>query len=159
MSNYLLLIKVDEDAPQLVKDYYNNYKTNYDGDSGIDLIIPNNITIANTYESEKINHMVSCEMICNNKLVSGSVSYYMYPRSSLSKTPLMMANHVGIIDAGYRGPLIGCVRNLSYCAYRVEQGMKLFQICAPDLSPITVKVVTELSETKRGSNGFGSTNK
>ena len=34
------------------------------------------------------------------------VSYYMYPRSSISKTPLRLSNSVGVIDSGYRGNLI-----------------------------------------------------
>ena len=33
-------------------------------------------------------------------------SYYLYPRSSISKTPLRMSNSTGIIDAGYRGEII-----------------------------------------------------
>ena len=36
-----------------------------------------------------------------------NTGYYMYPRSSLSKTQLRLANSTGIIDAGYRGHLIG----------------------------------------------------
>ena len=36
-----------------------------------------------------------------------NTGYYMYPRSSLSKTQLRLANSTGIIDAGYRGHLMG----------------------------------------------------
>ena len=35
---------------------------------------------------------------------------------------------------------------------------KLFQICAPDLKPIMIELVKELSQTTRGDGGFGSTN-
>ena len=44
-------------------------------------------------------------MISNSKTFN--TGYYMYPRSSLSKTKLRLANSVGIIDSGYRGNLIG----------------------------------------------------
>ena len=41
-------------------------------------------------------------------------AYYLYPRSSMgSKTPLRLSNSVGIIDAGYRGNIIGVVDNIS----------------------------------------------
>ena len=41
--------------------------------------------------------------------------------------------------------------------YLIDKGTRLFQICAPDLSPLKVVVVYELSETSRGEGGFGST--
>ena len=95
-----------------------------------------------------------------NKEKWASSGYYSYPRSSISKTPLMLANHVGIIDSGYRGPLIGAFRNIaSQVPYVVEEYTRLLQICAPDLRPIIVELVEEsfFEETERGSGGFGST--
>ena len=38
--------------------------------------------------------------------------YYLYPRSSIVKTGLRLANSVGIIDAGYRGEIIAVVDNI-----------------------------------------------
>ena len=38
-----------------------------------------------------------------------SVPYYLYPRSSISKTPLIQTNSVGIIDRDYRGNVMGKV--------------------------------------------------
>ena len=35
-----------------------------------------------------------------NSKENKNISYYLYPRSSISKTPLILANQVGIIDAG-----------------------------------------------------------
>ena len=88
----------------------------------------------------------------------------MYPRSSLSKTPLRLANSVGIIDSGYRGNLIGmfdCIRGES--PYKVPQYSKLVQICSPGLKPIFVTIVDTVEElgldTIRGEGGFGSTGK
>ena len=37
----------------------------------------------------------------------------MYPRSSIYKTPLRLANNTGIIDSGYRGNLMGAFDNIS----------------------------------------------
>jgi dUTP pyrophosphatase len=71
----------------------------------------------------------------------------------------MMANSVGIIDAGYRGNIMAKVRNMNLTSpVKVNKGDKLFQICAPDLKSIKLNIVDTLSETTRGSGGFGSTN-
>ena len=98
--------------------------------------------------------------------------YYMYPRSSISKTPLRLANSVGIIDSGYRGELMAKVDNINGCScdcscdneagdsvdYVVGQHSRLFQVCAPDLSPFaSVEIVESLDDTSRGAGGFGST--
>jgi dUTPase len=99
-----------------------------------------------------------------------NTGYYMYPRSSLSKTQLRLANSTGIIDAGYRGHLMGMfdVVNIphialnntpsDYCGAKYD---RYLQICAPSLVPIVVEMVDskeELgSETARGAGGFGST--
>jgi hypothetical protein len=99
-----------------------------------------------------------------------NTGYYMYPRSSISKTQLRLANSTGIIDAGYRGHLMGMfdVVNIPKNEYDDREadyfGLKFeryLQICAPGLVPIIVEVVhskEELGEeTARGSGGFGST--
>ena len=94
--------------------------------------------------------------------------YYMYPRSSISKTPLRLANSVGIIDSGYRGDLMAKVDNINGFScdsdsgdsvdYVVSQHSRLFQVCAPDLSPFaSVEIVDSLDDTTRGAGGFGST--
>jgi len=96
----------------------------------------------------------------------------MYPRSSLSKTQLRLANSTGIIDAGYRGHLMGMfdVVNISPdnlqnenrdADYFGQKYDRYLQICAPGLVPIIVEIVetkNELGlETERGDGGFGST--
>jgi len=82
----------------------------------------------------------------------------MYPRSSISKTPLRLANSVGIIDSGYRGELQAPVDNFSCQKYIVEEGQRLFQICSGDLTPFfNIKIVDSLDQTDRGAGGFGST--
>ena len=100
----------------------------------------------------------------NRETSSYNTGYYMYPRSSISKTNLRLANSTGIIDSGYRGHLIGMfdLVNLSENdEYVVNRYDKLLQICAPGLVPIVVEVVNTIeelgSETERGAGGFGST--
>lgn len=87
------------------------------------------------------------------------LAFYMYPRSSICKTPLRLANSVGIIDSGYRGELKAPLDCVTKTEYDIHMGDRLIQICAPDLSPITFELVNELSCTERGSGGIGSTGK
>lgn len=84
--------------------------------------------------------------------------YYLYPRSSISKKGLMMANSVGIIDRTYRGELLGAVRNVTGTDVLVGRGERLFQIVAPNMAHIQETVAWDsLDETARGDGGFGST--
>ena len=144
-----LLIKTENDT---LKTMYTNNKFYNPGDSGLDLFCPETVTIQ-PGETFKINLQINCEALSD----SGNVSYYLYPRSSIIKTPLRMSNCVGIIDAGYRGDIIACVDNIKDYPYEIKQGDRLFQICAGDLSPFTYELVDNLSNTRRGDGGFGST--
>ena len=89
----------------------------------------------------------------------------MYPRSSLSKRKLRLPNSVGVIDAGYRGNLIGMfdIVNSDEEYETVNKFDRLVQICSPNLQPIVVEIVDEINElgeiTHRGEGGFGSTGK
>ena len=90
-------------------------------DSGFDLYIPKNLEFqpwetqivdleircaAYKYNSQPGSHTSSFEEAC----VRGQVQpapFYIYPRSSICKTPFRLANGTGIIDSGYRGNLKG----------------------------------------------------
>jgi dUTP pyrophosphatase len=109
-------------------------------------------------KSQMISMGVKAEMLFQGEQSCG---YFMFPRSSISKTPLMLANHTGIIDSGYRGFLIGAFRNLMGEDYIVEENTRLLQVCHPSLCPIYVVLSQEeeLSSTVRAEGGFGSTGK
>lgn len=84
--------------------------------------------------------------------------FYLYARSSIYKTPFILANNVGIIDSGYRGNICAALYNTHSTPEVVEMGKRIAQICMPDLSfNFHVKLVEELDDTSRGSGGFGST--
>ena len=89
-------------------------------------------------------------------------AYWLMPRSSMSKTPFMCANSMGLIDIGYRGPLMGAVRQVQPLEglQTITKGTRLFQAVSGSAVPwSTVHVVDELpgSATLRGTGGFGST--
>jgi dUTP pyrophosphatase len=145
--------------PEL-KALYQNHKTVHVGDSGIDLFIPENY---HNLDGNK-TYFISHEIICWMTDISGNlVSYYLYPRSSLSKTALRMANSVGIIDSGYRGNIIAAIdtiANRDESLYIIDKHSRLFQICEPKLSQIKLVVEDEIVQNStRGTDGFGSTGK
>jgi dUTP pyrophosphatase len=134
-----------------LKKLYLSHSQYNPGDSGLDVFFPETKTI-NPGESVCIDLMIQCEAFnCNE-----NISYYIYPRSSITKTPLRLANSVGIIDAGYRGNIMVYVDNIKNYPFKINQGERLFQICSPTLVPISFSVVNELSNSNRGTNGFGS---
>lgn len=164
MSKYILEVKLDEDFPEELKDYYLNYNCNGQ-DSGIDLIIPEDI-FTNFPQVATINHKISCQMIRQNSdNTEQYVSYWLLPRSSISKTNYRMANSVGLIDSGYRGNIMAKVdlvvdnkEDIYLGINNIKPSTRLFQIATGDLTPISeVRVVSELSKTDRGSGSFGST--
>lgn len=89
-------------------------------------------------------------------------AYWLMPRSSMSKTPFMCANSMGLIDIGYRGNLMGAVRQVQPLEglQTIAKGTRLFQAVSGSAVPWSaVHVVDELpgSATLRGTGGFGST--
>ena len=154
----LLYLYVDKKNTSLYNLYVNyvekhnsEVSTSMHPNSGFDLFFPQSETFS-SINTKMINFQVKAEM-------KEPSAFYLYPRSSLSKTPLMLSNHVGIIDSGYRGFLIGAFRNLEPSTYNVEAGQRLLQICSPDLKPFLVEIVDEntFSKSERGVGGFGST--
>ena len=138
-----------------IRTLYENHSTYHEGDSGLDLFFPEEVNME-PRETKIISLGIKCEAYpSRNK--EHNISYYLYPRSSISKTPLRMANSVGIIDAGYRGSIMVAVDNISDESYCIEAGQRLFQICAPSLPSLTFELTDTLSDTARGEDGFGST--
>jgi len=78
-----------------------------------------------------------------------------FPRSSLSNKDLILANHVGVLDSGYRGELILKFRKIGEEVYEI--GDRIGQIIILPYPEIEFKETDELSETERGNGGFGST--
>ena len=132
--------------------------------AGFDMFLTNEHRfIRNTINP--VNFRIKCSAkiynIKDDNLRSYYTGYYIHPRSSLSKSPLRLANSTGIIDAGYRGPLIGMFDCFEE-TYTISSYVRLLQICAPSLMPIYVNIVDNIvelgPETSRGEGGFGSTN-
>ena len=157
----------------------NSLENNEYPDAGFDVFVPDS-PADNRLSSHafKIDFKIKCAMFNKLSYVECSVKdetiikynlnqplgFYMYPRSSISKTPLRLANNVGIIDSGYRGNLCGVFdiqRGYRLGGHDIyEQYQRLVQICSNTLEPFKVILVDDIDKlgtTERGEGGFGST--
>lgn len=81
-----------------------------------------------------------------------------FPRSSISKTPHILSNSVGVIDSGYRGEIKVRFRNLSDKEHlEYSFGDRIAQLIIIPYPRITFVESEQLSDTARGTGGFGST--
>lgn len=182
------IVATDDKMRDKLTNYYKSFTNHHQGDSGIDLYSFESIYMSNSENhpnTDTIDFQIQCEMI--DLKYNELVSYILMPRSSISKTPFMMRNGIGLIDSGYRGNITSKiiyndVRTLSsdsatsnFENFVIEYdklflkkllgGTKLpegrwFQIVAPNNRPIKVNVLNDdqtLTTTTRGEGGFGST--
>lgn len=145
---------------------YKNHRTYHKGDAGLDLFILDDLTIP-PGETLLIDLGVKCQCvtktICFWKRLIGKKynyhSYFLLPRSSISKTPLIMKNSIGLIDKGYTGSIKVPLMNTSNEEFTIKRGERYVQLVNSDLSSVKFKLVSFLRKTSREDGGFGSTNK
>lgn len=167
-DDYTLFIYINPDNQPLIQFYkqrvelHNNNVNSPYPDSGFDLGLPKDLTI-----TKPTSNKIPLDICCSMYSPYSPQPYYLYPRSSIIKTPLRLSNSVGIIDTGYRGTITAVVDNLSNCNnadgtsdISLTALERYFQICHPSLRSFKVKIVNskdELGITERGNGGFGST--
>jgi dUTP pyrophosphatase len=136
-------------------------------DAGFDLFAPD-MKRFTSLNVNKLDYKIKCSATIREKNnieyntdIEYNTGFYMYPRSSISKSNIRLANNVGIIDAGYRGNLIGMFDLIYTNEMDIDKFDRYLQICAPGIIPIMVELVNSIeelgNETARGSGGFGST--
>jgi dUTP pyrophosphatase len=133
--------------------YYmvNSAERNNDN-AGYDLYVPDDVEFG---PGEKKLVTMQVKAILHNG--KEDVHYWMLPRSSISKTGLMLCNSVGVIDRTYRGELMAYLWNTKDVPVIVKKGDRLLQIVAPDMGHISrVEFVGSFNSTGRGEGGFGS---
>lgn len=80
------------------------------------------------------------------------------PRSGLAaKNGVTVLNTPGTIDADYRGEVKVILVNLGEDSFEIERGMRIAQMVIAPVTQASFTEVDSLSETERGSGGFGST--
>jgi len=140
------LVKVKKLDPNAVIPSYSKV-----GDAGMDLTI--------TREIENTSFSVSYGFGIAMEIPKGFVGL-VFPRSSVRNQDLILSNCVGVIDSGYRGELQATFKKtngLDSIKYKVgERGAQIIILPYPT---IYMTEVPELSDTDRGTGGFGSTGK
>jgi dUTP pyrophosphatase len=141
-SNSEMVVKVKKMVPEATIPSYSK-----DGDAGMDLTA---VSVEHTPD------YISYKTGLSFEIPTGYVGL-LFPRSSNSKKDLLLTNSVGVLDSGYRGevefrfkPILGGVS-----IYGV--GDRVGQIMILPYPKIKMVESTELSNSERGSGGFGST--
>lgn len=135
-------------------------------------------SIIPTYGSEKAGcadlyaHLIDCDKVVIDphttvKIGTGvafelpdGFAGLIYARSGLStKEGLRPANCVGFADCDFRGEYIVALHNDSDEPRVVEQGQRIAQVAFVNYHQAKFEEVENLTETNRGSDGFGSTGK
>lgn len=81
-----------------------------------------------------------------------------FARSGIAaREGLRPANCVGICDSDYRGNYIVAIHNDTDTVQKIKARQKIAQMIVLPYLPLEFEEVEELSETKRGAGGFGST--
>jgi dUTP pyrophosphatase len=148
-----------------VQSLYLNHSTYNPGDSGLDLFIINDAVIK-PKETKLIDLGIACQLksleFCfwnwtKNKSIWKYHSYMLFPRSSISKSPLQLANSIGLVDSSYVGNIKAALYNNSDSEFKLNRGERYVQLVRPDLGSVSFELVDYLRNTQRGSGGFGST--
>ena len=146
----------------------NHLQTRRPTDSGCDLLCPD--VAFSLVNAPRLAMPLKTGVVAAAVDASGNpMPCILMARSSMSQTPLRIANQLGLIDAGYRGELTAHVdfvdSNWQGPLYSIPQGRRLFQVVQHNWLPwkeiILVDSINDLpaAPDNRGTGGFGSTGK
>jgi dUTP pyrophosphatase len=123
----------------------------HDGDAGCDLRSADNVRLK---PGERAMVPTGIAMA-----IPDGYGGFVQPRSGLAaKHGISVVNTPGLIDSGYRGEIKVILINLDpENDFVIERGDKIAQLVIQKVERVCFKAVEELSETKRGDGGFGST--
>jgi len=159
------------------------------GDAGYDIVAASEPqVIGSLYQGlyyKSISHIeYDTQINIEPEILGDGYKFYMllYPRSSITKTNLVLANSVGVIDSGYRGNIKVCFKYImqpedmkivegksfrgkeskgivtSIDPRRIYQkGDKVAQLIPCKHNELTIDYVDSLNNSDRGHKGFGST--
>jgi len=121
------------------------------GDSGLDLYPVENFTLE-PGEFKAISTGIALELPLGYEA-------QVRPRSGLAlKHGVTVLNAPGTVDCAYRGEVKVILINHSKTAFGLKAGEKaIAQLVIAKVTTVNIEVVTDISDTTRGQNGFGST--
>lgn len=131
-----------------------------DGDAGLDLT-----AVSKSYDD---NGNVVYGVGLAFEIPKGFVGL-LFPRSSNAKKDLLLSNSVGVLDSGYRGEVLFKYKRIATESviktvffsnhHNYEIGDRIGQLIVLPYPEIVIEEVDELSDSERGSGGYGSTGK
>lgn len=147
------------DKVQIEIQYLDSYKKEWglleyahEGDAGFD------IRASNTSEDWLGANSGTCVPTGIKVAVPEGYELQIRSRSGMAYNhSIFVLNSPGTIDSGYRGEVGVILFNLSKTPFVIVPGMRIAQGVVSKLPSVELKKVDKLSDTKRGSGGFGST--
>lgn len=134
-------------------------KYQHDGDSGMDLRAYGYFEDKKRYyfESSHILYPFQTVVFASGIFpeIESGYELQIRPRSGLSSRGIL--THFGTVDSGYRGEIGIILTNLSLKEVKINKYDRIAQAVLMKVETATLEDVTVLSETIRGTNGFGST--
>ena len=125
------------------------------GDAGLDLTCTEIVPVRNACNQLLLEYHTGLAV----EIPEGYTGL-LFPRSSVFKTSLIQSNCVGVIDSGYRGEIKAIFRNTTDVIPAVfQEGERFCQLVIVPIPKIEIVEASELSESDRGENGYGSTGK
>lgn len=124
------------------------------GAAGLDLT-------ATSYKYENERHVYGTGLAV--EIPEGYVGL-IFPRSSISSYDLRLSNCVGVIDSDYRGEITFKFEESAARYHDADElkfydiGDRIGQLVIMSVPKIELVEAEELSQTERGSGGYGSTN-
>ncbi len=147
----------------------------YEGDAGIDLRAASEpLIMGHRLKGNEWKHIDYIEYDTNIKIAPSKTktTTFLFPRSSVSRYNLILANSVGVIDSGYRDTIKVRFKYVAqpsdYFVFEkwlilvpdleriYKRGDKIAQLIFGRTEQPTFKKVDKLPESKRGKGGFGS---
>ena len=140
-----MILKIKRLAPHAVVPHYA-----HPGDAGLDLFASERVELA-PGASALVRTGISIELPENTEA-------QVRPRSGLAlKHQVTVLNAPGTIDAGYRGEVGVILINHGKVTFTIDPGMKIAQMVVQTVLRVEIEEAAELTDTRRGAGGFGST--
>lgn len=108
-------------------------------------------------DEDVVLHPQDYAVINTNVAVEIPDGYYGLVKGRSGLATKGITSHVGTIDSDYRGPVKAILYNHGDTGYCIKKGDRVCQIEIRKVIPIELEQVDRLSDTIRGTNGFGST--
>lgn len=130
-------------------------KYSRDGDAGIDLVAMEKTVVLN--KQDEIDY-IEYDTYISVEIPRGYLGL-LFPRSSNSKYDLLLSNSVGVVDSNYRGTIRARFKPTHPHHRNYEVGDRCIQLVIIPYPTINLIESEELSDTERGTDGFGSSGK